>query len=485
MVIPALPQIQADFDSTAASTAWVMSAFFISSAIFTGVMGRLGDMFGKRRMLLVTLCAYGAGAALCAFSTSLPVLVAGRVIMGAGAGMVPLGYAIARDELPALRVSRGIGTIAMMIGLGAGIGMILGGVLVDSAGWHASFVLASVITLVSLALVATFIPESPVRSPAAVDWVGACLLAFGLGGLLLGISRASYWGWSDSRTVTLLGAGLGVLVTLLAVEARTTYPLLHVPTLRMRPVLFTNVASLTMGAGQVAVSILVVQLAQLPESRGGLGLSATNAGLLIIPYSLTMVLGSQMAGRSAARIGGRGILAAGSAIAALGLGCLAVLPITELLLWALAALSGFGISMTLVAAPYLLAESVPPARTGEANGLNTIARAIGQSVGTQLSATILAASAIGVSSLPTASGYSRAFGLAAGMCSFGAVAGLSIARPGRSVKVASSIDAHRLPGGAVAPDESDDLVGDILSQRRSAQQRGSDALGDPFGRKPG
>jgi MFS family permease len=485
MVIPALPQIQRDFGSTAASTAWVMSAFFIASAIFTGVMGRLGDMFGKRRVLLFTLLAYGAGAALSAIAINLPMLVAGRVIMGSGAGMVPLGYAIARDELPVLKVSRGIGTIAMMIGLGAGIGMILGGVLVDSAGWHASFVLAAMITLVSLALVAAFIPESPVRSPAAVDWAGAGLLAVGLGGLLLGISRASYWGWSDSRTVVLLISGLAVLVALLAVETRKSEPLLHVPTLRMRPVLFTNVASLTMGAGQVAVSILIVQVAQLPESRGGLGLSATHAGLLIIPYSLTMVAGSQVAGRSAGRIGGRGILAAGAATAALGLAGLAVLPISEFHLWALAALSGLGISMTLVAAPYLLAESVPLARTGEANGLNTIARAVGQGVGTQLSATVLAASVVGASTLPTASGYSRAFGLAAGLCFFGVIASLAIARTDRSVKVAPSVDAHRLPSGAVAPDERNDLFGDIVAPRRSAQQRRSDTLGDALGRKPG
>lgn len=420
MVIPGLPAIEAHFRSTPAATGWVMSGFFISSAVCTGIVGRLGDMFGKRRMLVATLATYGCGAVLCALAPTLPLLVVGRVIMGGGGGMVPLAYAIARDELACDRVSKAMGSIAMMIGLGAGLGMVTGGVLVDRVGWPAGFTVAAALTVACVAATLCFVPESPIRSPARVDLLGAALLALGLGSLLFAINRTVDWGVDDARTVLLAGAGLALLVALIRFERDRVQPLLHVPTLVLRPVLFTNVASFTMGAGQVAVSILVVQLAQLPQANGGLGTSASGAGLLIVPYSLTMVVGSQLAGRTAGRVGGHSLLMGGALLAGAGLVGLAVTPTSLVALAALAAVSGLGISMTLVAAPLLLATHVDRARTGEANGTNTIARAVGQSVGTQVSTAVLAATA--VAGAATAHGFRVAFVLSAVACTGGGVA---------------------------------------------------------------
>lgn len=477
MMIPALPVIQIDFGATPASAGWVMSGFFISSAIFTGVIGRLGDMFGKRRMLLVTMAAYGGGALLCASAPTLLVLLIGRVIMGSGGGMVPLAYSIARDELPRAKVSAAIGTIAMMIGLGAGVGMVLGGVLVDHVGWHWSFLLAASLMATCGALAATFVPDSPVRSPARVDWRGVVLLSSGLGLLLFAVSRAAYWGWTAPRTLGIGAVGVVLLTVLLSVERCRDHPLIHVPTLVDRPVLFTNLTSMTMGAGQVAVSILVVQVAQVSVAGGGLDASATRAGLFIVPYSVTMVLGAQVAGRIAGRVGGRSILAAGAGVASAGLVGLAVAPVEPAFLWVFPAVSGLGISMTLVAGPYLLAESVERVRTGEANGINAISRAVGQAFGTQVSATVLAASVVAGSSAATADGYVVAFWFGAAACGSGMVAALLVPRAHRpgdptlapSVEVAAGIDAHGLAGRALAASEGDDLLGDVVPARGSAQ----------------
>lgn len=450
MVIPGLPAIEAHFRSTPAATGWVMSGFFISSAVCTGIVGRLGDMFGKRRMLVVTLATYGSGASLCALAPNLPLLVVGRVVMGGGGGMVPLAYAIARDELPRDRVSKAMGSITMMIGLGAGLGMVTGGVLVDQVGWPAGFVLAAVLTVASMAATLRFVPESPIRSPARVDLPGAALLALGLGSLLFAINRTVDWGVDDPRTMLLTGAGFALLVALIRFERGRVQPLLHVPTLVLRPVLFTNVASFTMGAGQVAVSILVVQLAQLPQGNGGLGASASRAGLLIVPYSLMMVVGSQLAGRTAGRLGGRGLLMGGALLASAGLVGLAVTPTSLVALGALAAVSGLGISMTLVAAPLLLATHVDRARTGEANGTNTIARAVGQSLGTQVSTAVLATTA--VAGTATVHGFRVAFALSAAACTGGGVASLWIG----SRRQGSGPDG---PGGrAPARDETRSLA---------------------------
>ena len=425
MAIPALPTIRQDFGTDSSAIAWVMSGFFIASAIFTGIMGRFGDMFGQRRILLVTIGVYGLGSLGCALSPNLVTLVISRVIMGAGAGMIPLCYSIARNSLPAQGLARAMGAIAMMIGLGAGIGMVLGGFIVDHFSWHASFVLAATLSLLAAILILIYVPEVATRSPAKIDVVGATFLACGLGGLLFAISRGAVWGWADTRIISLMSGGFVLLVILVVIESHRVEPLLHIPTLRMRPIFFTNIGSLMMGSGQVAVSILIVQAAQLPTDSGGLGASASASGLLIVPYSIAMVAGSQIAGRSANRFGGRLIFAIGAAFAFIGLMGVATAPMSLWELSVMAGVSGLGISMTLFAAPYLLYLYVPSSRIGEANGTNGIARALGQSFGTQVTAAVITMGGV-LQGDPSMHGFRLAFKLSAMACALAIVTSLLI-----------------------------------------------------------
>lgn len=477
MVIPALPQIQQDFESTAADTGWVMSAFFISSAVFTGIGGRLGDIFGKKRLLLCTLAVFGGGAAICVVASSLEVLIVGRVVMGVGGGVVPLAYSVARDELRDDRLSVALGSIAMTIGLGAGVGMVLGGFLAEHGGFHWSFVVAALISILALTAASVWIPDGGVRSPARVDWLGAALLSSGLGLLLFAISRASFWGWLAPLTVLVGSVGLVVLVVLFFVERQRAQPLIHIPTLSRRPVLFSNVASLSMGAGQIAASILVVQYAQVPVEGGGLGQGATQAGIYLVPYSLLMVVGAQVAGRIAWHVGARAILVVGAAIATLGLGLLAFVPPADAFLYVLPALAGLGISMTLVAAPLILAETVDLGRTAEANGVNTISRNVGQSIGAQLMASILAAHVIaGSANQPSADGFEVAFVFSAAFCAAATLAALVVPRRRpRSVVMPSGIDAKGLASRAVAASEDERLIDDVLKAGRPPESGGFDA----------
>lgn len=429
MVIPALPEMQRFFGSSAADTGWVMSAFFISSAVCTGIAGRLGDIFGKRRVLLFLIAAFGTGAAICALAATLPAMVVGRVIMGVGGGIVPIAYSIARDEVAGTRLSTAFGTIAMTIGLGAGVGMVAGGLFVDHAGFHWSFVAAVLLTIAVFVTVLRVVPESPFRTAARVDWGGAVLLLGGLGALLAAISRGVAWGWGSDRVLGLAAVGLAVIVALVTYERRRPQPMLHIATLVRRPVLAANIAALAMGAGQVAVSILIVQYAQVPELGGGLGATATQASLFLIPYSITMVIGARLAGGFARHRGGRPVLIGGATLAALGVGLLAFVPISPVWLCVLAGLSGLGISMTLVAPPLILAGAVDRARTAEANGANTIARNVGQSIGAQMTATVISAQVIvGSGGLPSAAGYAPAFVLSALACVGAVAAGLLVPR---------------------------------------------------------
>lgn len=477
MVIPALPQIQNDFDATAADAGWVMSGFFISSAVFTGIGGRLGDIFGKKQLLLMTLAVYAVGAAICATAGSLELLNVGRVVMGVGGGVVPLAYSVARDELPGDRLSVALGSIAMTIGLGAGIGMVMGGFLVEHGGFHWSFAVAVAISALALVATLLWVPDAGVRAPARVDWLGAVLLSGGLGLLLFAISRGAFWGWLSVRTLLVEALGVIVLVVMFLVERRRPQPLLHIPTLSRRPVLFSNLASLSMGAGQIAASILVVQYAQVSVAGGGLGEGATQAGLYLVPYSLTMVAGAQLAGRVAWYVGAKGILVVGASVATLGLGLLAYVPADPAYFYLLPAFAGLGISMTLVAAPLILAETVDLGRTAEVNGINTISRNVGQSIGAQLTASILAAHVIaGTSIEPSATGFELAFVFSAGFCAIATLAAVVVPRAADGlVVVPAGVDAEGLASRAVAASEDDSLIDDVLQARRAAEGSGLDA----------
>src|SRR3954454_2839325 len=177
LVIPALPAIQRSLDASADATSWAVTAFLLSASVATPLAGRFGDILGKRRVLVAVLLIVSAGTLLCAIP-ALPALIAGRVVQGVSGGVLPLAYAIVRDELSPARVSGGIALIASMLGVGGGLGVIVAGVLVE----HVSYTSMFWLQLPAFAAVAwgvhRIVPE-PVHTTRAgrIDWTGAVLLS--------------------------------------------------------------------------------------------------------------------------------------------------------------------------------------------------------------------------------------------------------------------------------------------------------------------
>src|SRR3954462_14256241 len=190
----------------ASGVTWTLTAYLVAAAVFTPLLGRLGDMYGKRRMLVVALVAFCVGSIIAAASTDLWLVVAGRVVQGVGGGIFPLCFAIIRDEFPREKVSRGIGLLSAIAGIGGGAGLILGGLLVDYASYSWIFWLGAL--MASVAAIATwlYVPESPVKTPSRVDVRGALVLAVGLTLPLIAVSDASRVGWGSPRTVGLIAA---------------------------------------------------------------------------------------------------------------------------------------------------------------------------------------------------------------------------------------------------------------------------------------
>jgi len=455
-LIPALAQLAEEFHADASGIAWVLTGYLISAAVFTPIFGRLGDMFGKRRLLVIALLIFAAGSVVSALGSSVPAIVAGRVLQGVGGGIFPLCFGIIRDEFPAERVSTSIGLISATAGIGGGLGLILGGLILDNASYHWIFWLGAFMAVVAAVAAVLFVPESPNRTPAKVDVRGALVLAVGLSIPMYAISKANDWGWGSTRTIGLTVLGLAILALWVWLEKRTEEPLADVQLLSKPTVAMTNLATLLIGFGMFGSFILIPQLVEAPEVTGyGFDLSATKAGLVMLPGALTMLFAGPISGRLGARFGNKLPMVLGGLISGVGLVGLGLAhdTILSIILWNV--LGSVGIGLAFAAMPNLIMDAVPLAQTGEATGINALIRSVGSSLGSQVTASILTASVVASTALPTGHGFQVAFLSAAGMSIFAGLMAMLIPSSGRKhAPVGDEVGAASvLPDPALATDD--------------------------------
>jgi MFS family permease len=376
--------------------------------VATPIGGRLGDMFGKERMLLVVLCALAAGTLLAALASSIGVLIAARVLQGVGGAVFPLAFGIIRDEFPRERVAGSIGIISALLGIGGGLGVVLAGVIVDNLSYHWLFWFPLVGVLISALATYLFIPESPVKSPGRINWTGAVLMSVGLAAVLLAISDGQSWGWGSTRTLGLLLGGIVVLAAWVRAETVAAEPLVDMKMMRIKPVWTTNLVGLLLGVGMYSSFILVPQLVQLPAGTGyGFGASVSESGLLVLPSAALMLLGGAAAGPLEARFGSRPLLIAGTISAFASFLQLAVAHDTKAEILVSQALLGLGIGLAFASMANLIVQNVPQSQTGVATGMNAVMRSLGGAIGAQIAAAILVNHV--VDGVPSESGFTVAF----------------------------------------------------------------------------
>jgi EmrB/QacA subfamily drug resistance transporter len=429
LVAPALPEIQRDLHTTPTAVAWVLTAFLLSASIFTPILGRLGDMFGKERMLVAALVTLAAGSLIAALASSIGLLIVGRVIQGAGGAIFPLAFGIIRDEFPRERVAQGIALISAILGIGGGLGIVLAGPIVDAFSYHWLFWFPLAATVIAAVATLFFVPESPVRSPGRVNWTGAVLLSAWLVAVLVAISEGSTWGWDDVRTIGLLAIGIALLVAWVTVENRSSEPLVDMTMMRIRGVWTVNAAAFLVGAGMYSSFILIPQFVESPHSAGyGFASSVTGAGLFLLPATLGMLIVSPLAGRMTNRVGARVPLVLGSLATAAAFGFLAVAHDHPWEFYFGAALMGIGIGLAFASLANLIVQAVRPDQTGVATGMNTVMRTVGGSVGSTIVASVIAGTVVGTQ-LPTEAGFTAAFAIAAVACALAGVASIAVPRP--------------------------------------------------------
>ncbi|MET9480694.1 MFS transporter [Streptomyces sp. NPDC006638] len=391
LVVPLLPHIPQLTGATPTAASWLVTVTLLTGAVCTPVLGRVGDMYGKRRVLLASLGVLVAGSVLCAISSQIAVLIAGRALQGAALAVVPLGISIMRDELPPVRVLPSIGLMSSTLGIGAAIGLPVAALVVEHYDWHTMFWASAGLGLLDLVLVLLVVPESPVRSRGRFDAPGALGLSAALVSLLLAVTQGGSWGWTSVRTLGLLV--LAVLIGLVwgAYELRTTSPMVDLRVSSKPAVLLTNIAALLIGFAFYANSLSTAQMVQEPKSTGyGLGASIVVSGLCLLPGGLSMVALSPVSARISAKYGPKTALALAAAILAAGY---VVRFFTSHHLWTIilgATVVSAGTAIAYSALPALVMRAVPVTETGAANGLNTLMRSVGQAFCSAVVAAVLA-----------------------------------------------------------------------------------------------
>jgi EmrB/QacA subfamily drug resistance transporter len=447
MVAPALPDIQHSLGVSQNAVTWVLTVYLLTASIATPVLGRLGDMFGKEKVLLWVLVGFGVGSVVAALSHSLPLLIVGRAIQGAGGAIFPLAFGIIRDEFPKEKVAQAIGLISATFGIGGGAGLVLAGVITDALNYEWIFWVAAIVIAFAVVMTRLFVPESPVRSESRkIDWAGAGLLSVGLASLLLGVSQGNSWGWGSARVLGLFALAAIVLVVWVRFETRHPEPLVDMRMMRRRGVWTTNVVGLLVGYGMFSSFIIIPQFVQTSTAAGyGFSASVIQAGLFLLPSTTVMLVAGPISGWMGGRYGARVPLLLGALISAIAFGWLALEHAHEWQFIVGTAVMGLGIGFAFAAMANAVVEAVAPTETGVATGMNTIMRTIGGSIGAQVAASIVTGSLIAGTTFPQETGYTESFAISATVLVVAAIVALRIPRSGRGAEAAAAVRAEAVP----------------------------------------
>ncbi|GAA2578651.1 hypothetical protein GCM10010411_08960 [Actinomadura fulvescens] len=452
VVTPALPLLQQGLRTTAAGAAWALTAMTLSAAVSTPVVGRLGDLYGPRRVLLVVVAVATVGMVIAAAAWSLPVMVAGRVLAGVGGGVFPLAYTIIRDVFPPERTVSAVGLMSSMLGLGGALSWCIAGPVIDHLGWR-WLLWVPVLGLVPGLVAAWWIvPASAPREGAGVDWWGALLFAGWLVAALTALTQGMDWGWASPGVIGLLALALALAVCWLVVEHRVREPLIDLRLMRRRGVWTANAASLLAGYALMAGGVLFPLLVQLPERSGfGFGGTATQAALLQIPASVGMTAAGMSAGLLDRWIGSRAVLLVDAVATGAGYGFLAFEHGAMWQLYLGGTVRGVGLGFAYAAVANLVVAAVPLSETGVATGINTLIRTVGASLGTQVSAVLVAASV--TAGLPGERGFTIGFAVSGVLMAGVLVVALIAPRRGERARGGQEI--------AVAPTALSSLSGGV------------------------
>jgi MFS family permease len=412
LVLPLLPSLVAAFHTSVATVTWVFTATLLAGAVATPLLSRLGDMYGKKSMLIVAMVLLVIGSVVCALATSLGVLIVGRALQGVSSAVIPLAIGTIRDVFPRERVMTAIGIVSATLAVGGAAGLLLTGVIAaHTTGFHIVFWVAAGAGVLGLLLVVAWAPASGGRAGGRPDLPGAASLAAWLVCLLIALSEGGIWGWRSGRIIGLFAGAAAACALWIWIEMRVRDPLVRLPLLVGPRSLSANLASLLLGFAMFAGFTLVSDFVQTPRAQLGYGLSGSvlDVGLYLLPGTVASLGFSALAGRFEARIGAAWTLAAGSALIGAAFAWLAVAnaQVYDMLIFSV--LQGIGFGLAYAALGTVAVQHVPMDQSAIASGINSLVRTTGGSLGTAITAAVLTSYVIAHTTLPSLHGYVLSF----------------------------------------------------------------------------
>jgi EmrB/QacA subfamily drug resistance transporter len=423
LVVPALPFFQREFHTTASWVTWIATGFLLSSSVLTPILGKLGDAYGKERLLVISMAIFGLASLGAAFSWSLGSLIVFRIVQGTGAAVFPLSFGIIRDEFPPEKVGLGIGTVSSVFGAGGGVGLVLSGVILEHLTWHWLFLIGAVPVLVATVLIARFVPESPIKTPAKPDYPGALTLSLALASLLIAISESANWGWTSWQTLSLLVLSALLFAAWVQVEKHVPEPLVDLATFGRREMAATNLATFVIGFSMFSAFSLLPNFVGLPRGLPaalagqidyGFGASPVEVGLFFIPSSVAMIIAGPLGGSLGTRVGPAVVLRIGIVLLGVAAALLALVHDEPWTIYAWMTLFGVGIAFSFASLGALVIANSAAHETGVATGMNTIMRTVGAALGAQIAAAVISSYTIAGTEVPLERGFTIAFAMGAG-----------------------------------------------------------------------
>ena len=414
MVFAAIPTIIADFNSDAATVGWAVTAFLLVAAASAAVCGRLGDMFGRERVLVVILAMATIGSLVSALGDSITAIIVGRAIQGVAGAILPLCLGLAREHLAKEKVPVAIAIISGSAVAAGAASAYIAGLMIDHYSWHMIFIVAAVYAALMLLLVMFALPwRPPVGTTQKVDYIGTIVFAPAIAAILLGINKSSTWGWSDPKTGGLIFIGVVALGLWVLWELRVTDPIANVRLFTNRKVALTMLATLVAAIGPFGVGNMVTPLVlQSPTSAPyGLGMSPTDAGLMALIGALIGFAFTPLSGRLTRTVGSRASLIVGGLLYVIVAVLLVTAHDSKGGMFAMITTASIATAFAYTALPNLIVEAVPVSNTSEATGLQTVLRTAGQGIGTSVATTVLVASAVAGSVAPTVAGLNAIAGI--------------------------------------------------------------------------
>ncbi|GAB3135025.1 MFS transporter [Tsukamurella serpentis] len=440
IIVPLIPDLPALLASTPSNSSWALTITLLVGAVGTPIAGRLGDMFGKRRILVSNMAAVAAGSTVCALSSSLPPFLIGRGLQGLGIGAIAVGISILRDIVPARHLGGAVGAMSASLGVGGALGLPFAATIAQIVSWHALFWVCAAAAVACAVSILRIVPEGPFEAGGRFDAVGTVGLTVVLVFILLPLSKASAWGWTDPLTLAMFAGFVVSAVLWWRYERRTPNALIDVDALVSRPILLTNIASVATGFVFYAMQMMPIQLLMAPvQAPSGLGLAMIPASLVLMPSGLVMFGFSYVSSWITDRRGARVSLAVG--VVVIGCGYLVLWtalggpwPLTWQWVLGASALVGAGLGIAYSAMPALIMSVVPLSQTGEANGVNALMRSVGTSMATAVVAMVLTGASVvtvtahGPVRTPSAQAYELTILISLAVCALAVLCSLAIPR---------------------------------------------------------